>query len=417
MTVGLVVRTVLGPIDPDDLGVTTMHEHLWMDSRPLLAVHGYRSSEVGTWDAAAAAEARWNPGSHPDNYQLTDVSAAVEELAPFVRAGGRSIVELTPPTLGRHPVRVREISERAGVHVVLGTGHYLEAVHDPWVATTDESTIAARLLDEIRDGIGSSGIRPGVIGEIGTSDPVSLAERRVLRAVAMAAMTSGLAISVHLHPWGFEGPVVLDELMGAGADPERVVLGHVNTAVDRPDDLRTLLDRGATLGFDLFGFDHSLLGLGRWPPSDRDVAMAVASLVRDGYAARVVLGQDVGVRTRLRRWGGWGYAHLLEHVVPLLGELGVDRDDVRTMLVANPARLLAVPSALGRAGALGTLQGGAEADVTIQQLEEGRFELTDSAGTMREATRRLVPVAVVRSGEPGPVAAPVTEPPAGISPG
>jgi phosphotriesterase-related protein len=343
MTIDPVVQTVLGPIDPRDLGVTLAHEHLWMDSRPLVAVHGFKAGDVRPWDAAAAAEARWNPGAHPDNYQLTDTRATVEELAPFVRAGGRSIVELTPPSLGRDPVRVREISERAGVHVVLGTGQYLEAVHDAWVATTDESTIATRLLDEIRDGIGSSGIRPGIIGEIGTSDPVSSMERRVLRGVALAATTSGLAISVHLHPWGFEGPVVLDELAGAGADPERVVLGHVNTAIDRPDDLRALVDRGATLGFDLFGFDHSLLGLGRWPPSDRDVAMTVANLVRGGYADRIVLGQDIGVRTRLRRWGGWGYAHLLEHVVPLLEELGIDGNDLRTMLVANPARLLAVP--------------------------------------------------------------------------
>ena len=124
-----------------------------------------------------------------------------------------------------------------------------------------------------------------------------------------------------------------------------MILGHCNTAIDRPDDLRALADRGATLGFDLFGFDHSLLGPGRWPPSDRDVAIAVASLAKDGYADRIVLGQDIGVRSRLRRWGSWGYAHLLEHVVPLLRELGVDEGALDAMLVSNPARLLAVAAA------------------------------------------------------------------------
>ncbi len=343
MTVRRVVQTVLGPIDPDDLGVTLAHEHLWMDSRPLLGVHGYQSAGSGDWDAAIAAEARWNPGVHPDNYRLTDVAIAITELAPFVKAGGNSVVELTPPALGRDPDRIREISEGAGVHVVLGTGQYLEPVHEPWIATADMSTIADRLLREIRDGIGVSDIRPGILGEIGTSDPVTAAERRVLGAVAMAAAGSGLAISVHLHPWGFEGPTVLEELVGAGADPHRVILGHVATAVDRPDDLRALMDRGATLGFDLFGFDHSLLGVGRWPPADRDVARLIARFAREGYSDRIVLGQDIGVRTRLRRWGGWGYAHLLEHIVPLLGELGCADAEVRTMLVGNPARLLAVP--------------------------------------------------------------------------
>ncbi len=314
-----------------------------MDSRSLQRVQGYSSTASGPWDLAAATEARWNPGAHPDNYQLTDVDVAVAELAPFAEAGGQAVVELTPPALGRDPVRVREISERTGVHVVLGAGHYLEPVHEPWVGAASEGTIAARLVDEVRDGIAGTGIRPGILGEIGTSDPVTAAERRVLRGVAIASAVSGLAISVHLHPWGHNGPSVLDELERAGADPARVILGHVSTAIDRPDELRALLDRGAALAFDLFGFDHSLLGQGRWPPSDRDVAIEIARLVRAGFGDRIVLGQDVGVRTRLRRWGGWGYAHLLEHVMPLLEDVGLDPAAGRAMLVDNPARLLAVP--------------------------------------------------------------------------
>jgi phosphotriesterase-related protein len=338
-----VVQTVRGPISPDVLGVTMAHEHLWMDARSLLAVHGYDRTDSGPWDAAAAAEARWNPGSHPDNYDLTDVATAVAELVPYARAGGVSVVELTPPSLGRNPVRVREISEQSGIHVVLGAGQYLEPVHEAWIAQAMEAAITERLLAEVQDGIGTTGVRPGIFGEIGTSNPVTAVERRVLRAVAAASVASGLAISVHVHPWGLEGAVVLDELVAAGADPQRVILGHVSTAFDQPDSLRALVDRGATLGFDLFGFDHSLLGPGRWPPSDRDVAMRVAALIDEGHVDRIVLGQDVGVRSRLRRWGGWGYAHVLEHVVPLLTELGVAEIAIRTMLVDNPARLLAVP--------------------------------------------------------------------------
>lgn len=337
-----VVRTVRGPIDPAGLGVTMAHEHLWMDSTPLLAVHAYQVAPATTWDSAAAAEARWNPGAHPDNYRLTDMEAAVEELSPFVLAGGRTIVELTPPALGRDARRLAEISERAAVHVVMGSGHYLGAVHEPWIASASSTEIADRLLAEVRDGVDGTEIRPGIFGEIGTSDPLRSEEARVLRGVAAAASASDLAISVHLHPWGHEGPVVLETLMAGGAAPERVILGHLNTAIDRPDELRALADRGATLGFDLFGFDHSLLGVGRWPPSDRDVATTVVGLVRAGYADRIVLGQDIGVRTRLRRWGGWGYAHLLTHVVPILRDLGLGDAEMEAMLVDNPARLLAV---------------------------------------------------------------------------
>lgn len=341
----LVAHTVDGPVDPGALGRTTMHEHLWMDSTPLLAVHGYDGGDpAAEWSHEVAAEARWNPGVHPDNYRLTDPAAAAAEASAWARAGGGTIVELTPPNLGRDVEHVRAIAREAGVRVVIGTGQYLGPVHERWVADTEERGIAARLIADLTEGIGESGIRAGILGEIGTSDPVRHEETRVLRAVAAASSATGTAISVHLHPWGHEGAAVLDTLVLAGADPSRVILGHLTTAIDQPDELRRLADRGACLAFDLFGFDHSLLGPGRWPPSDRDVALMIARLVQDGHRDRIVLGQDVGVRTRYKRWGGWGYDHLLRHVVPLLAEVGVGDDVIERMLVTTPARLLAVPA-------------------------------------------------------------------------
>lgn len=335
--------TVLGPVDPADLGITLLHEHLWMDARPLQAVHGYASGMEGPWDAATATEARWNPGVHPGNYRLMDVELVASELAPFVAAGGRTIAEMTPPSLGRNPGRVREIAARTGVNVIQGTGQYLEAVHEPWVAEAGEADIAARLIRDATVGIDDTGIRAGIYGEIGTSNPVGAGERRVLRAVGAASRETGLAVSVHVHPWGHEGATVLDELVGAGADPERVVLGHVTTAIDRPDELARLIERGAVLGFDLFGFDHSLLGPGRYPPSDHEAARFVAGLVAAGHRDRLILSQDVGVVSRLRQFGSWGYAHLLEHVVPILRGLGLTDDDLDAILVRTPARLLSVP--------------------------------------------------------------------------
>ena len=197
---GPLVRTVLGPVAPSALGITSSHEHLWMDSTPLLAVHGYQAAQGRRRPGTRRSPPRraGTRASIADNYRLTDVAAAVEELAPFIAAGGRTIVELTPPTLGRDVRRVAEIAALAGIHVVQGTGQYLAPVHAPWVAAaTSDDELVERLLIEIRDGIDDTGIRPGILGEIGTSDPVAPAERRVLRAVAAAASTSGLAVSVH----------------------------------------------------------------------------------------------------------------------------------------------------------------------------------------------------------------------------
>ena len=334
--------TVAGPVDPATLGVTLIHEHVLMDSLPLLAVHGYATEAHGPYDVSHAAEARWNPGAHPDNYRVTDRELAVEELAYLVTAGGGTIVDVTPLELGRDPGGLAEVAARTGLHIVMGGGHYLGPLHAPDLAARTPADIAETLIAESRDGVAGTGIRPGIIGEIGTSDPPLPGELNVLRAAAIASRATGLAISVHLHPWGRTGELVADTLLEAGAVPDRIILGHLTTAHDDRPYIERLAARGTGLAFDLFGFDHSLLGAGRYPPSDADVAATVIRLVRDGLGERLFLSQDVGVRSRLRRYGGWGYDHLLRHVVPLLLAGGLAQPEVDQLLVANPRRALTV---------------------------------------------------------------------------
>lgn len=336
------VQTVLGPVAPAALGVTLTHEHLHMDATPLLAVHGYTPAATGPFDATAAAEARWDPGSHPDNYRFTQDDLVAAELREFAALGGGCVVDLTPEALGRSPEALAAISRASGVHVVMGAGHYLARTHAAWVRGATVEAIADALVAEAREGVAGTGIRAGILGEIGTGDPVDAEEERVLEAVAGAAGITGLAISVHLHPWGRTGERVAGRLLAAGARPDRIVLGHATTAWDDAPSLDRLLATGVSLGFDLFGFDHSLLGVGRWPPADRDVVATVARLVRAGHPERLLLSGDVGVRTRLRAHGGWGYTHVQRHIVPLLHDAGVSAAELETLLVANPRRLLTI---------------------------------------------------------------------------
>jgi len=328
-----------------------MHEHLWMDSTPLLTVHGYAQENAGRFDIGTAAEARWNPGLFLDNYRLTDLDLIVPELEPYLSAGGRTIVDVTPTHLGRDPEMLRRIATATGVHVVMGTGYYLEQTHPAELARYSEDDIATEFIMEWRAGVASTGIRPGILGEIGTSVPVRPAEFRVLRAAANASIATGLAVTIHLHPWGRTGGEVTDALIGEGMRPDRIVLGHLNTAHDDGRYIADLLDRGVYLEFDLFGFDHSLLGLGRYPPSDADVAATVARLARDGHAARLLISHDIGVRTRLCAYGGWGYAHVLTHIVPLLRQGGLDEAILDNLLIDNPQAVLTMhgPPPISRA--------------------------------------------------------------------
>ena len=335
------VQTVTGPVPATNLSVTLVHEHLYADMTSLLRVHGYASAGEAPLDPASAAEARWNPGTFLDNYRLTDVELTLTELEPLARAGCRTVVDATPLGLGRSPAQLAAISRGSGLNVVMGCGWYLEGTHPPDVARADEDALAARMIGEIRHGVDDTGIRPGVIGEIGTGPVRSSQEEKVLRAAACAQRETGLALTVHLHPWSKRGTYVLDVLEDEGAAPDRTILNHMTTAFDDDAYQLALLERGVFLAYDLFGFDHSLLSLGRYPPSDFDVAGHVVALAERGWVGQLLVSQDVGVKTRLRAYGGWGYAHLLEHVVPLLRQLGLGPSELETLLVTNPRRVLA----------------------------------------------------------------------------
>jgi phosphotriesterase-related protein len=338
------VMTVNGPLPAGELGRTLIHEHLHMDALPLLAAHRYKAQSTDKLTLENAAEARWNPGAFLDNYRFTEPELIARELRSYVAAGGCAIVDATPRDLGRDPSVLAEIARAAGIHVVMGCGYYLEACHPPRLAECSADAIAAELIAEIRDGVDGSGIRPGMIGEIGTGDPITEAEKKVVRATARAQLVSGLCLSIHIHPWSRGGTEVAALLREEGVDPARVILNHISTAIDDEAYQRTLLDEGYNLAYDLFGFDHSLLGAGRYPPSDAAVAARVAQLFRAGHGRQLLISQDIGVRTRLLAYGGWGYAHLLTHVVPLLKGHGLSQGEVDAVLVANPARLLAYDS-------------------------------------------------------------------------
>ena len=334
------VQTVLGEVPSASLGRTLIHEHLHIDLRPLAAEHGYGGGAKGSFDMCAAAEARWNPGAHSSNYDLTEIDLIADELGYLDDSGVGCVVDVTPVDLGRNPVALVELAARSGLHIVMGAGWYLEATHGRHVAGRSADQLTQQLVDECNHGVGDSTVKPGIIGEIGTNSPATRSELVVVAAAAAAGVETGRALSIHVHPWGHEGAHVLDAALAGGIDPTRVVLGHMNTAVSSPDYMRSLLDRGAHLAFDLFGFDHSLLGEGRYAPSDWDVVQGIGDLVREGYASQILLSQDVGVRTRLHRFGGWGYDHLTRHIVPLMHRLGVDSDAVDRMLTVNPQSLL-----------------------------------------------------------------------------
>jgi len=307
------IQTVLGPIEPDALGFTLPHEH----------------TQIALWHI----EGRW------DYWQLTrDEPVILEELARFRAAGGSGLVDLTLPGVGRDPVWLRGLAEASGLNIVMGCGWYRTAYYPPEARIDRRSVddLADELVAEIEDGVGETGVRPGILGEIGTDKPwLSPPEERVHRAVARASRRTGLAISTHavLSDVGIAQLKIFEE---EGADPGRVVIGHADSYPILSHYL-AIIERGASLEFDFVGMPWERERVGE----ERTVEL-VCELLGRGHADRLFLSQDVCNDSQLKAFAGNGYTYLTETFLPRLRAAGVSDAEIETMTVANPRRLLTI---------------------------------------------------------------------------
>jgi len=338
--------TVRGPISAGELGVTLMHEHVFIDLSFLL------DPPTAEWqqrlvDAEITLANRGllqvDPYVNRGNLVLDDFDLAMAELAAFRQLGGGSVVDLTISGIRPQPAKLREISDRTGLHIVAGCGYYTQRSHPPEVAALPESELLELLLQEIANGLGGTDVRPGIIGEIGTSSPVHPDEAKVLRVAAAAQAKTGLAINVHVAIFRREGLAALDILEAAGADLSRVVISHLD---EQPDTAyhRAILERGAYVEYDTFGSESYFDGDGSAEPSDRERVNCLLELLDAGFDDRLLISQDVCTRVQLLEYGGLGYGHILRSIVPRLRRRGVDDSTVRKLLVENPARVLATAS-------------------------------------------------------------------------
>lgn len=333
-----VVQTVLGVVDSSELGVTLFHEHLLLNGESAWRPPAPEDAE-GSMIAESPVEMRFlgrlhnDPYLSKDNTRLDDADLAAEELAPFVAAGGRTIVEVTPSAVGRDPARLREISSRTGVNIIMGCGYYLARTHRDGLVDEKLDTLAGEILGDIVEGV--DGVRAGVIGEIGVGPEFTPGEEHVLRAAARAQRLAGVPLSVHLPGWLRYGHRVLDIVEQEGASLDATVLCHMNPSHADEGYQRSLAERGAWIEYDMLGMEFYYPGEGS-SPSDEQNAAAIATLLADGYGSRLLLSHDVFIKTLLRAYGGFGYAHVLTGFAERLERHGVGRTKLLEILTTNP---------------------------------------------------------------------------------
>ncbi|MGC0368496.1 phosphotriesterase family protein [Microbacterium sp. SLBN-111] len=337
------IHTVLGPIDAADLGRTSMHEHLLSDLRIWAKTPTELPPEGVPMGPELMAYLRWNFLSIPENIVLHDPEVAAEELAHVVTSGGSGVVELTLDGMGRRLAELPEISRRSGVHVMVGAGFYVEPTMPDDVRTADVDTLTELLLTQLREGIDGTGIRPALLGEIGTSYPVTDAEWRSLRAAARAGAETGATVYTHQSFRGMAGTEVLEVLVEEGMSPDRVIIGHLDEYWDQAYH-RDIAQAGAVLAYDTFGSDFYYGGADLRNPTDAERLDMVEWLLSEGYGDQLVIAQDVWAQANLRRNGGRGYDHLFARIGPAIAKIAGDPAVADQILIHTPRRLLDRPT-------------------------------------------------------------------------
>ncbi|MCP4120510.1 MAG: phosphotriesterase-related protein [Bacteroidetes bacterium] len=323
----LAINTVTGPISPDDLGVTLMHEHICF---------GYPG-----WDGDESIA--------PFNRELI-VDNGVELLNPLKEFGVKSYVDATTIDNGRFPEIYQEISEKTGINIICSTGYYTEGEGAPayWnfrkMLGDVVSEITELFIKEINVGIGNTGIKAGVIKIGSSAGEITDYETMMFQAAARAQKETGVPIITHTEH-GSMGPEQAQLLIAEGADPKRIMIGHMSDNTNIQYQLG-VINQGVYCAFDRTGIEV-LVDC----PYDIEKYAVMIGLIGIGHADKIMISHDT-IGTWLGRpvdlmalapdfVKNWHPTHLFKNIIPFFKKAGVTDEQIKTITTDNPRRLFA----------------------------------------------------------------------------
>lgn len=321
------VNTVTGPVSPDELGITLMHEHI---------LYGYPG-----WEG----DQTMAPFDRP-----SIVKNAVAMLDTLKSLGLKTYVDATALDGGRCPEIYQEVSEKTGIQIVCATGYYYEGegASAYWKLRSALGDAPQELYElfmkEITVGIRGTSMRAGVI-KVGTSKGVITDyEAMLLRVAARVQKETGVPIITHTQE-GTMGPDQAALLIAEGADPGKIQIGHMSDNLDMDYQVRTL-DQGVFVAWDRMG----LQGLAGCPMDEQRYPVMI-ELIQKGYADRLMISHDFIISwlgrplalpdAVLPLIANWNPAHLFQNIIPAMKAGGVNNDQIDTIIRDNPRRLFA----------------------------------------------------------------------------
>jgi len=346
------VQTVLGPIDPDELGVTLPHEHFLIDQSVWFTEPTANSEKALAHQPVSLVNLGWvryHPYNSLDNISLMDEEMAINEALRYKRAGGNSVVDVTNIGIGRDPLALARISRATGLNIIMGSGYYIKGSRPAGIELSEEM-VAETIIRDMEVGVGSTGIRAGIIGEIGCWWPPADGDETLLRGAGLAQKQTGAPLNVHPGHSPDSPFMSIEVLDTAGADVGHVVISHIDRTVFEHTTRIKLAKTGCYLEYDLFAFEgwHNTVRMvlsetnpiKQDLPNDAGRINQIMALIDEGFLKQILISHDHCHKHNLWHYGGPGYAHILENVMPLMREKGMTEEHIHTILVENPKRLL-----------------------------------------------------------------------------
>lgn len=339
------INTIKGSIYPDETGIIYPHEHIFIDMTHE-AVTPKSEVEKEIFDSEIKMNniglLRRNPYVMKNNLILDDIHDAINEINYVSNTGSKLLVDLTSIGLGRDIHKLKEVSDGSEINIVIGCGLFThDSIPSEYLSwTVDE--LANWMIDEIKNGIEGTDIKAGVIGEIGTSEKIYPVEERSLKAAAIASLHTDLPIFIHTYPWSRVGLDAVDIVLDAGVSPKRICLCHLDVSFDY-EYLKLALKKNIYIEFDNFGKEYyfeSQPGAFSGGPFETDLTRVrmIKKLVSEGHGERLLLANDVCLKTMLHKYGGWGYDHVYTNIIPMMRMEGVDQITIDMLIKKNPSR-------------------------------------------------------------------------------
>eukprot|EP00918_Siedleckia_nematoides_P068215 GHVU01148491.1.p1 GENE.GHVU01148491.1~~GHVU01148491.1.p1 ORF type:complete len:351 (+),score=41.60 GHVU01148491.1:53-1105(+) len=334
------IQTVLGLIQPMDLGVTLTHEHLSMtfDVSYMEPEARHEKRAKGKFELQNMGFIRQYPYSHKENLQLYDAEAITDELKYFKSRGGSSMVENSTVGLGRDMQAIIKMAQDTNVNIIKGTGFYVDASLPKDFASRTLESLVDEMRADILVGCDGTSARCGVVGEVGCSWPLTDNERKSLQASAY--MQTELGCPVIIHPGrNPAAPLeIIRVLQEAGGDISKTIMSHLDRTIWDYGELLELAATGCYCEYDLFGIEvshyQSMPTIDMY--SDAQRIRALKHLIDNGYEDKICIAQDIHTLHRLVKYGGHGYSHILDNILPMMKVRGITQQQIDKMLIGNP---------------------------------------------------------------------------------